>query len=253
MDDNSLSKGKKSEAIRKSNSIDKLGTSFSGKVKIIDVPEYSVDFSDEEEEEEEEDDFSDEDLLAQMGYGKSEPETNVIKDPQISSEEEEEDEEEEEGGLSEESFLAQMGYLKNEPVIHEPITTPTASLNLVSAFKGSREKEGRAVKESRVSWSPDVYDPPPTSDDHFTTSKTERHKNEHKVKGVAGKNRQKTGGKREGGASADVGEGSSKGGKGGGSKGKFKEKKPVEKKAVDKKQAKKHGRGASKHSGFNED
>lgn len=211
--------------------------------KRMDEGDYFVD----EDYDEEEDDLSEDELLAQMGYAKSEPEINIIKD---SNEEEEEGED----GLSEEAILAQMGYLKNEPPKHEPITTPMANLNLVSAFKGSREKEGNPAKESRVSWAPDVYDPPPTSEDHFTTNKTERHKSEHKVKGVAGKNRQKTGGKKVGASDngVDVGKASRGGGSkasvGGKAAGKSKDKKPA-----DKKQAKKHGRGASKYSGFDED
>ncbi|XP_063943994.1 uncharacterized protein LOC135150791 [Daucus carota subsp. sativus] len=46
---------------------------------------------------------------------------------------------------------------------------------LVSAFKGSREKEG-----VHVTWAPDVYDPPVTSDDHFVQDKSEKHKGENR-------------------------------------------------------------------------
>lgn len=178
---------------------------------IDDVKDFPSDgyYIEEEEEDEDEDDFSEEALLSQMGYTKSEPKR--------SNKEGEEEEEEEE--MSVDSFLAQRGYLKNEPPKHEPITTPTAYLNLVSAFKGSREKDGKPHKECRVSWSPEVYDPPCTSDDHFTPSKSERHRSEQKAKGIAGKNRQKSGGK---GLAI---EGGGKGGKGGKAPGKSKDKK----------------------------
>ncbi|KAH6793017.1 hypothetical protein C2S52_003494 [Perilla frutescens var. hirtella] len=138
-----------------------------------------------------------------MGYAESDPRRDY---------EEEEDED-----LSDDSILAQMGYLKNEPPKHEPINRPIAELNLVSALKGSREKESRPGEEWRVSWAPDVYDPPCTSDDHFTQSSTERHRSELKAKGASGKNRQKTGGKGSGVMEGRVGGG--KGSRGGGSKG----------------------------------
>lgn len=189
------------------------------------VERYYIDDNDHDDDDEEEEDFSEEDLLAQMGYAKSDPNA---------AEEDEEDED-----LSEDSILAQMGYLKNEPPKHEPINIPIEELNLVSAFKGSREKEeGRPAKGCRVSWAPDVYDPPCTSDDHFTESRTERHKSEHKAKGASGKNRQKSGGK--GGGGEIGGGGGGKGSRGGGSSkgneggskagGGSKEKKKAEKK-----------------------
>ncbi|KAI3456141.1 hypothetical protein Pfo_012804 [Paulownia fortunei] len=255
----SLSEGKNSEAIcnsstslRDQSSIDKLGTGLSGKLKINDgnrtnnrndvqkipVEGYYI------EEEEEEEDFSEEELLAQMGYAKFEPKRDIIKEPERQYCDEEE--------LSEESILAQMGYLKNEPK-HERITTPKADLNLVSAFKGSRNKEGKPAKECRVSWAPDVHDPSPTSAEHFAPSKTERHKSEQKVKGAAGKNRQKGGGKWAG-ASEDGG-GGGKGSRGGGSKGSVgggskAAGKDKDKKQVDKKQANKYGGSARKYSDY---
>ncbi|KAG8385431.1 hypothetical protein BUALT_Bualt03G0044600 [Buddleja alternifolia] len=252
------------------NSVDKLSTGLSDKLQINggngmnktnDIRgRYIEDEEEEEEGDEDEDDFSEEALLAQMGYVKSEPKRVITKESQRQyHDEEEEYEDEEDEDLSEESFLAQMGYLKDEPPKHEPITTPTAALNLVSAFKGSRSKEGKPAKECRVSWAPDVYDPPPTSDDHFTLSKTERHKSEQKVKGLAGKNRQKCGGKGVG--PSEIGVGGGKGNKGGASKasaggggGGGKEAgKGKDKKKFDKKQVKKHGGGASKYHNFGED
>ncbi|KAL0305618.1 UNVERIFIED_CONTAM: hypothetical protein Sradi_5979100 [Sesamum radiatum] len=231
-------------------STDKLSSGLSGKLKISDgdgmndtndfhkVPVGRYYIEEEEDEEEEEDDFSEEALLVQMGYAKAESTRDTLEEEEV---EEEED-------LSEESLLSQMGYLKNEPPKHEPITTPMADLHLVSALKGSREKEGKPARECRVSWAPDVYDPPPTSEAHTATSKNERHKSEQKVKGAAGKNRQKAGGK-----GAGAGEVGGKGSRGGGSKGNVvggggK----TAAKGKDKKKAKKHGGRASKCSDCDE-
>lgn len=195
--------------------VDELSTTLSGQLKITGdamrapVERYYIDDdnNDDDDDDDEEEDLSEEDLLAQMGYAKSDP----------NEAEEEEDEEED---LSEDSILAQMGYLKNELPKHEPINIPIEELNLVSAFKGSREREeGRPVKGCRVSWAPDVYDPPCTSDDHYTESRTERHKSEHKAKGASGKNRQKSGGKGGGGETGGGGGGKGSRGGGGSSKG----------------------------------
>ncbi|KAL8468260.1 hypothetical protein ACS0TY_031484 [Phlomoides rotata] len=232
-----------SASLRDHNTEDKLSTGVLSELKISggnrtnhidDLRKFPMDgynIEEEEEEDNEDDDFSEEALLSQMGYTKSEPKRS-----------DEEGEEEDEDDLSEEALLSQMGYTKSEPkrsdeegeeeeediseesfpaqMGYEPVMAPT---NLVSAFKGSREKEGKAPhKECRVSWSPEVYDPPCTSDDHFKQSKNERHRSEQKAKGVARKNRQKSSGK--GVAIEVVGKGS----KGGGSKasrGKSKDKK----------------------------
>ncbi|XP_073059957.1 uncharacterized protein [Primulina eburnea] len=205
---------------------------------------------DEEEEDDEEDgdDFSEEKLLAQMGYSKSEPEKLIEKELQKQYYDDDGDNEEYENIL-EESLLAQMGYLKRESPKHEPDATPTAALKLVSALKGSREKEGKQTGECRVSWAPDVYDPP-SSAEHFSTASNQGHKNEHKVKGLAGKNRQKMGGKGTVGVEVGGGGGSgSKGSKGGGSKGTVGGGGKAEVKYKDRKQVKKkHGGRASKYS-----
>jgi len=44
---------------------------------------------------------------------------------------------------------------------------------LISAMKGSREKEGLPLKKLSVSWAPDVYDPPPTSVSHYPKKKSQ--------------------------------------------------------------------------------
>ncbi|KAK9689924.1 hypothetical protein RND81_09G091300 [Saponaria officinalis] len=50
------------------------------------------------------------------------------------------------------------------------VSVPTTQ-KLVSAMKGSREKEGIPRKKLSVSWAPDVYDPPPTSVSHYPKKK----------------------------------------------------------------------------------
>ncbi|KAL9243744.1 hypothetical protein vseg_017595 [Gypsophila vaccaria] len=51
------------------------------------------------------------------------------------------------------------------------LSTPTPR-KLVSAMKGSREKEGLPQKKLSVSWASDVYDPPPTSVSHYPKKKS---------------------------------------------------------------------------------
>ncbi|XP_047947858.1 uncharacterized protein LOC125193944 [Salvia hispanica] len=171
--------------------VDELRTSIPIQLTINNgknsVDSYHIEEEDEEDDEEDEVDLSEEALLAQMGYVKS--------DPGSDNEEEEED------------ILDDRILVKNEARKHEPINTPTAELNLVSALRGSREKEGRPVEECRVSWGPDVYDPPCTSDDHFAASKNDRHRVEQKGKGTSGRNRQKGSGS-EGGSSRKAAGGS---------------------------------------------
>lgn len=47
---------------------------------------------------------------------------------------------------------------------------------LVSAMKGTREKQGASPGERTVRWAPDVYDPPPTSVSHFLGRGTKQQK-----------------------------------------------------------------------------
>ncbi|KAM3340259.1 putative protein isoform X1 [Capsicum galapagoense] len=70
------------------------------------------------------------------------------------------------------------------------ISLPTP-LKLVSAIKGSREKQGSLPRKLTVTWAPDVYDPIPTSVSHFP-SKGQSHKSGKKKNG---KNKQKNNGK----------------------------------------------------------
>ncbi|MCD7458325.1 hypothetical protein HAX54_037921 [Datura stramonium] len=67
---------------------------------------------------------------------------------------------------------------------------PTA-LKLVSAIKGSREKQGKPPKKLSVTWAPDVYDPIPTAVSHVP-NKVQRHRSDHRKNG---KNKQKSNGK----------------------------------------------------------
>ncbi|KAK4730662.1 hypothetical protein R3W88_023650 [Solanum pinnatisectum] len=70
------------------------------------------------------------------------------------------------------------------------ISSPTA-LKLVSAIKGSREKQGKPPKKLSVTWAPDVYDPIPTAVSHVP-NKVQRHRSDHRKNG---KNKQKSNGK----------------------------------------------------------
>ncbi|XP_059305631.1 uncharacterized protein LOC132057180 [Lycium ferocissimum] len=70
------------------------------------------------------------------------------------------------------------------------VSLPTAS-KLVSAIKGSREKQGKPPKKLSVTWAPDVYDPIPTAVSHVP-SKVQRHRSDHRKNG---KNKKKSNGK----------------------------------------------------------
>ncbi|XP_047307532.1 uncharacterized protein LOC124911136 [Impatiens glandulifera] len=62
---------------------------------------------------------------------------------------------------------------------------PHAPLKLVSAMKGSREKQGLNVGKLSVSWAADVYDPPVTSQSHSVSSHNNgnsRHKKNYRNK-----------------------------------------------------------------------
>ncbi|KAG8376439.1 hypothetical protein BUALT_Bualt09G0063500 [Buddleja alternifolia] len=79
------------------------------------------------------------------------------------------------------------------------ISLPTPT-KLVSAMKGSREKQGLPPKNSSVTWAPDVYDPIPTSVSHFPSYKNQRYRSGGKR---SGKNKQKRGGKSSRGSTGD--------------------------------------------------
>ncbi|EOY07599.1 hypothetical protein QUC31_011248 [Theobroma cacao] len=93
------------------------------------------------------------------------------------------------------------------------ISLPTP-LKLVSALKGSREKQGLSPKKLSVTWAPDVYDPPPTSVLHTVRGKKQQKlkknndKKKNGKKGQKGNNSRGSGGKdnkqfRRGGGNAD--------------------------------------------------
>ncbi|KAL0336843.1 UNVERIFIED_CONTAM: hypothetical protein Scaly_1959400 [Sesamum calycinum] len=75
---------------------------------------------------------------------------------------------------------------------HSHSTWQTSPLKLVSAMKGSREKQGTAPKKLSVTWAPDVYDPTPTAASHVPSSKNQHYRNDGKKHW---KNKQKKGGK----------------------------------------------------------
>ncbi|KZV52290.1 hypothetical protein F511_35026 [Dorcoceras hygrometricum] len=226
--------------------------------KVPDEGHYIEKYQDDEEDEDDEesgDDFSEVELLPRMGYGKSEPKRVIKIEHQKQYSDEDEDDQEDENILDE-SSLAQTDYLKKEPPKYEPNFTPTAALNLVSALKGSREKEGKQARERGVSWAPDVYDPS-SSTEHFDTTNNQRHKSELKAKGLTGKSRQKLGGEGVGGHEESEGEGGGggcgRGSKVGGNKGTVGGGGKAVVKSKDRKHAKKkHGRSSSKYSNLDE-
>ncbi|CAI9780134.1 unnamed protein product [Fraxinus pennsylvanica] len=84
------------------------------------------------------------------------------------------------------------GYAKSvNQSCSRSISLPTSS-KLVSAMKGSREKQGIPPEELSVTWAPDVYDPVPTAASHVSSNKNHRHRSDSKR---YGKNKQKGGGK----------------------------------------------------------
>ncbi|CAI9762039.1 unnamed protein product [Fraxinus pennsylvanica] len=65
-------------------------------------------------------------------------------------------------------------------------------MELVSAMKGSREKQGILPKKLSVTWAPEVYDPVPSAVSHVVSSKNHRHRSDSRK---YGKTKQKGGGK----------------------------------------------------------
>lgn len=160
----------------------------------------------ENEEEEEDDDELTAEILAQSGYGKvSSRKDSNAGDQECMCEDEKE-------------AKSELANAKEETSSYSRISWPSDK-KLVSAFKGSLEKEGLLDREVCVTWAPDVYDPPITSDDHFLQDKTDKYKGENK--------KQKVKQKREG-KSAQEGKGKGKG------------------KGKDKKHTRKHGGSSNK-------
>ncbi|KAJ8899840.1 hypothetical protein K2173_019543 [Erythroxylum novogranatense] len=59
------------------------------------------------------------------------------------------------------------------PSAEQPIAR-TVSMPIVSAMKGSREKQGLSRRKLNVTWAPDVYDPIPNSQSHVVRSKPKK-------------------------------------------------------------------------------
>ncbi|CAA0817790.1 Unknown protein [Striga hermonthica] len=238
-EDNSFSGASTSEVNNSVASIpvDELSSNLLGKLKVNsgNRTNYTngpqLEDEDETDEEVEDEDFTEEELLAQMGYSKSTPKqesTNGSRKNEIFNEIDEENDEDDDD-LSSELFLAQMGNVRKEPIIR-----PEIHNNLIPALKGSRERLSGPAGERRVSWAPDVYDPPPTYSEFLVPVRGP----EPRVRGPGGKNRQKD--KKSGGSKSGV-----EGGKMGGPKGK--DKKYGDKKRVEKRRG---GSGGSKFSKF---
>ncbi|KAK4755196.1 hypothetical protein SAY87_008953 [Trapa incisa] len=71
---------------------------------------------------------------------------------------------------------------ESESESQEQFLNEHALLKLVSAMKGSREKQGATLRKLRVTWAPDVYDPIPTSVSHAPRRSTRQHKASRKDK-----------------------------------------------------------------------
>lgn len=83
------------------------------------------------------------------------------------------------------------GHAKSPDLPYSRSISLPAPLKLVSAIKGSREKQGSLPRKLTVTWAPDVYDPIPTSVSHVP-NKGQSHKSGKKKNG---KNKQKNNGK----------------------------------------------------------
>ncbi|XP_061341462.1 uncharacterized protein LOC133287800 [Gastrolobium bilobum] len=75
-----------------------------------------------------------------------------------------------------------------------------APLKLISAMKGSREKNGRSQKKLTVKWAPDVYDPIPTLLSHTVKNKKPQKPRKKKTEKKNGKKGQKGNSSRGGSA-----------------------------------------------------
>ncbi|PSR98257.1 Membrane-associated protein like [Actinidia chinensis var. chinensis] len=80
----------------------------------------------------------------------------------------------------------QNGYESVKSAYHRSVSLPTP-LKLVSAMKGSREKQGTPAKKLTVTWAPDVYDPLPSASTNVRIKRPSKKKYDKKN----GKNKQK--------------------------------------------------------------
>ncbi|XP_030449946.1 uncharacterized protein LOC115672306 isoform X2 [Syzygium oleosum] len=146
-----------SESVTSENLVNELGTAFDGCLRIQNAHECEsssngVDLSDDEDADElEEYRRSDQKNLDNV----IRPSPSKLMSPRISSDEEDE----------EERPNLELQELCSEEVVDNAVgcsVSSPAPLELVSAFKGSREKQGGAPGKLTVTWAPDVYDPRPT-------------------------------------------------------------------------------------------
>ncbi|KAK7267532.1 hypothetical protein RIF29_20208 [Crotalaria pallida] len=99
--------------------------------------------------------------------------------PPSSSDEDDDD------ATSTESLAEQSSHQSNSCSLSLP-----APSTLVSAMKGSREKQGGSPMKLTVKWAPDVYDPIPTLSSHTVKSK-KQHKSRHKSEKRSGRKGQR--------------------------------------------------------------
>ncbi|XP_039013436.1 uncharacterized protein LOC120143089 [Hibiscus syriacus] len=91
--------------------------------------------------------------------------------------------------LEDDDIGTSLRWIFSEDAVKSPCSS--TSLKLVSALKGSREKQGLPSKERRVTWAPDVYDPLPTSVSHTVRGKKHQRSRKNHDKKKNGKKVQK--------------------------------------------------------------
>ncbi|KAF8043173.1 hypothetical protein BT93_A1498 [Corymbia citriodora subsp. variegata] len=196
-----------SELVTSKNLVNKLGTAFDGCECIqIESSSDGVDYGDDEDDE-------DADELEECTQSHQKMLENVVQpsqirlmSPHISSDEE--DEEEQPNLELQELFSEEI---VDNPALGCSVFSP-APLELVSAFKGSHEKQGGALRKLTVTWAPDVYDPPPTQPLDIVTrgSKQKKVPKKEKVGGKEGQRGKETTRGGGGGRDSSRGGGSSK-------------------------------------------
>ncbi|KAI3443011.1 uncharacterized protein J3R85_000360 [Psidium guajava] len=147
-----------SELVTSKNLVNKLGAAFDGCACIQNAHECEsssdgVDHSDDEDADELEE--------CARSYQKTldnavQPSPSKLMSPHMSSDEENE---EEQPNLKLQELFSEE--IVDNPALGCSVLLP-APLELISALKGSCEKQGGAPRKLTVTWAPDVYDPPPT-------------------------------------------------------------------------------------------
>ncbi|XP_048127658.1 uncharacterized protein LOC115739898 [Rhodamnia argentea] len=138
-----------SELVTSKNLVNKLGAAFDG----FESSSDGVDPSDDEDADELEECTRPHQKMLDNAV---QPSPSKLMSPHISSDEENE---EEEPNLKLQELFSEE--IVDNPALGCSVLSP-APLELISALKGSREKQGGAPRKLTLTWAPDVYDPPPT-------------------------------------------------------------------------------------------